>query len=110
MIDQAPTPPADPPSVRLARSRAELQELFKPEESEAPGGDARAGRQQGAFPRSMTMKLLTRGSGAGGLAVMALALFATSPAKAMRLLRLLPMSAITKIVVARFIQSRGEGK
>jgi hypothetical protein len=87
-----------------------LQQLFEPEESATPAGDARGGRQHGAFPRSMTMKLLTKGSGAGGLAVMALALFATSPTKAMRLLRLLPMSAITKILVARFIQSRGEGK
>ena len=110
MIDPQTPPPVEPASVRLARSRAELQELFEPEASAKPGGDTRAGRKQGTFPRSRTMKLLTKGSGAGGLAVMALALFATSPAKAMRLLRLLPMSAITKILVAQFIQSRGEGK
>ena len=111
MIEQETTPPAEPAAARLARSRAELQELFEPEQTAtAPGADPRTARQRGAFPRSMTMRLLTKGSGAGGLAVMALALFATSPTKAMRLLRLLPMSAITKILVAQFIRSRGEGK
>ena len=100
--------PSESAAARLARSRAELQALFEPEQS-APGAPG-AAQERGAFPRSKTMKLLTKGAGPAGLAVMALALFATSPAKARMLLRYLPMSAITKIVVARFINSRGDRK
>jgi hypothetical protein len=97
------------PAAKLARSRAELQTLFEPEEN-APGAATGSAQEHGAFPRSRTMKLLTKGAGPAGLAVMALALFATSPAKARMLLRYLPMGAITKIVVARFINSRGDRK
>lgn len=106
----------EPASERLARSRAELKALFEPqpEESAAPGaqrmnGSARAGSSQG-FPRSWTMRLLTKGAGTGGFAVLAAALLATSPAKAMQLLRYLPLNAITKILVSRLITARGAKK
>jgi hypothetical protein len=56
------------------------------------------------------MRLLTKGAGTGGFAVLAAALFATSPAKALKLLRLLPMNAITKILVSRLITARGAKK
>ncbi len=98
----------EPASVRLARSRAELKALFEPAEggSAMPPGETRAK----GFPRSWTMRLLTKGAGTGGFAVLAAALFATSPAKAMKLLRLLPMNAITKILVSRLITARGAKK
>jgi hypothetical protein len=98
----------EPASVRLARSRAELKALFEPVEGDPamPPGEPR----QRSFPRSWTMKLLTKGAGTGGFAVLAAALFATSPTKAMKLLRLLPMNAITKILVSRLITARGAKK
>lgn len=108
MMDPQATRPSEPPSARLARSRAELASLFEPEASARAGDGTRSTDPDRAFPRSMTMKLLTKGAGAGGLAVTALVLFAASPAKAMKLLRYLPVSAITKILVARFIDSRGD--
>lgn len=98
----------EPASVRLARSRAELKALFEPGEggSALPPGETRAN----GFPRSWTMRLLTKGAGTGGFAVLAAALFATSQPTAMKLLRLLPMNAITKILVSRLITARGAKK
>ena len=108
MTDPNEDPSREPASVRLARSRAELKALLAPAavEPALPPGETR-GR---GFPRSWTMKLLTKGAGTGGFAVLAAALFATSPAKAMKLLRLLPMNAITKILVSRLITARGAKK
>lgn len=108
MTDANENLPRAPASVRLARSRAELKALFEPVEPDPsmPPGESRGH----GFPRSWTMKLLTKGAGAGGFAVLAAALFATSPAKAMKLLRLLPMNAITKILVSRLITARGAKK
>lgn len=98
----------EPASVRLARSRAELKALFEPAQRDPamPPGEPR----ERGFPRSWTMKLLTKGAGTGGFAVLAAALFAISPTKAMKLLRLLPMNAITKILVSRLITARGAKK
>lgn len=98
--------PLEPPEVRLARSRAELLALYEPDEQAEEGALGGAAHGSG-FPRSMTMKLLSKGAGAGGMIALALALFAVSPAKAMRLLRYLPMNAITKILVAQLINARG---
>ncbi len=101
-------PSLEPASVRLARSRAELKALFEPAANDAatPPGESRPS----GFPRSWTMRLLTKGAGAGGFAVLAAALFATSPAKATKLLRLLPLNAITKILVSQLITARGAKK
>ncbi|MBS0612617.1 MAG: hypothetical protein JSS24_05555 [Proteobacteria bacterium] len=114
MTDRTPLLPTESPQARLARSRAELVELLQPEKDGAHGSGRGSGRRgngdargHGEFPRSMTMKLLSRGAGPGGLAVLALALFALSPTRARQLLRYLPVSAIAKIVVARLINVRG---
>lgn len=114
-MNDAPPLPAETPQARLARSRAELVELLQPDKETAHGGSRRGigrrgngdARGHGEFPRSMTMKLLSRGAGVGGLGVLALALFALSPTRARQLLRYLPVSAIAKIVVARLINARG---
>ena len=98
------SPVREPPQVRLARSRAELLELFEPSPGE--GQEARRGGN-GHFPRSATMRFFSRGQGTGGMLVMLLALFALSPTKALRLLRMLPLNTISRIVIARLINARG---
>jgi len=91
-------------SERLARSRAELQRLLE----RRP--DTEAGRTNGdsgsAFPRSVIMKAITKHGGATGLALFAVALFAAKPRLAVRLMRYLPVSAISKALIARFIDAR----
>jgi len=116
MTEPTLPPPGESPQARLARSRAELVALLEPEKDSSSHGAGRRGtgrrgngdaRGHGEFPRSMTMKLLSRGAGLGGIGVFALALFALSPTRARQLLRYLPVSAIAKILVARLINARG---
>ncbi len=96
--------PRDSAAARLACSRAELKALFEP----APVSSAEQGLEgdRPAYPRSWTMKLLTKGAGPGGLAAMAALAFAASPAKAIKLLGYLPIEAIANIVVDRLIKDR----
>jgi hypothetical protein len=90
---------------RLSQSRAEFEHLFIPEDAaESHGGGA---ENRSAFPRSAIMKLLTKNGMATGLTLILVALFAARPAMAAKLLRYLPVSAITKLVVARFINAQG---
>lgn len=81
-----------------------MQELFEPKPqagSSSNGAETRSG-----FPRSFIMKAITKNGGTTGVAVAVVALLATRPALAAKLLRYLPLSAITKVVVARFIDSQ----
>jgi len=95
-------------SARLARSRAQLQRLFVADEK---GGDGASGAANGsAFPRSAIMKAITRHGGTTGITMLAIALFAARPKFALRLLRYLPISAITKAVVSRFVSAQSAKK
>ena len=89
-----------PPAIRLSRSREQLQELFEEPES---NGDS----PNHHFPRSKVMRLF---AGNRSLALLALGagglLLFKKPALVMRTLRLIPMSAVMRMVVARFM-SRG---
>lgn len=99
----SPDPMRESPELRLARSRAELLALFEPED-QAQCTDNGPGPR--GFPRSLTMRLLQRGGGAGGLLALAVALFAISPSRARQLLRYLPVNALVRILVARLIDGR----
>jgi hypothetical protein len=91
-------------SERLARSRAELRQIFEPPpETDAGRPDARSAS---GFPRSAIMKAITKHGGATGIALLAVALVAARPKLAVKLLRYLPVSAISKSLVSRFIESR----
>ncbi|MBS0400847.1 MAG: hypothetical protein JSR95_19465 [Proteobacteria bacterium] len=95
-------PVRESPEIRLARSRAELLALFEPEDETRGSEDGQGERR---FPRSLTMRLLKRGAGTGGLLALAVALFAISPSKTRQLLRYVPVNAIVKILVARLVDA-----
>ena len=104
MMAERPKADLETAAERLARSRAELQHLFEPEAtSESVAGE---GEPRSAFPRSAIMRAITKNGGKTGLALLAVALFAAKPRLAMRLLRYLPVSAITKTLIAQFAETR----
>jgi hypothetical protein len=86
--------------ARLALSRAEISHVLEP----APdaSGDAPAGSSDG-FPRSRTMQALLSGRGLGAVGAMAGGLLLARPALAWRLIRLLPASAVARMLLARAV-------
>jgi hypothetical protein len=83
--------------ARLAESRQELRQLLEPRSPENPGG-APAGS---GFPRSRTMRMLLSSRGLGTLGAAAAALLVARPMLALRLLRLVPISAVARAVMLR---------
>ena len=107
-MSEHPDAAVESATERMARSRAELQRLLEPSHA---ADDAHADRGTGsAFPRSAIMRAITQNGGKTGLAMLAVALFAAKPRLAMRLLRYLPVSAITKSLVAQFVETRQRKK
>ena len=93
--------------ARLAVSREELLRVLDPPPKE-PGGGPKAGDRPGGFPRSRTMQILMSGRGLGTLGVAALGLLASRPGLALRLLRILPVSAVAKTLLIRGIAALRE--
>lgn len=91
--------------ARLAQTRAEISRLLEPPVSESgPAGEGTApSGAPGAFPRSRTMQALMSGRGIGAIGAMAGGLLLARPRLAWRLLRLLPTSAVTRVVMSRVI-------
>jgi hypothetical protein len=87
--------------TRLAASRQELRRILDPPRSEGDGADGESGDHLGGFPRSRTMKLLMSGRGLGTVGAVVAGLLLARPALALRLLRMLPASAVAKVVLAR---------
>ena len=93
--------------ARLAESRAEIAHLLEPP-VEASGEEGAGGPEEserGSFPRSRTMQALFSGRGLGAVGAMAGGLLLARPALAWRLLKLLPTSAVARMVLARIIAS-----
>jgi hypothetical protein len=88
---------------RLAQSREELHTIFYP----PPGENGEEGQAsaigRGRFPRSRTMQMLMSGRGLGTLGALAGGLLIGRPGLALRLLRLLPASALAKMFMARAV-------
>jgi len=90
--------------ARLAASREELRRLL--DRSDAAHSDgSNAGDRPGPkeFPRSRTMQMLMSGRGLGTLGAAAAGLLIARPGLALRLLRILPASAIAKTLLMRTI-------
>jgi len=86
--------------TRLAVSRDELRRVLDPPRNE-PNGDGAAGDYVGGFPRSRTMRLLMSGRGLGTMGAVAAGLLMARPALALRLLRMLPASALARMILTR---------
>jgi hypothetical protein len=86
--------------ARLAESREELRRRLDPPPNEA-GGESQAGDYPGGFPRSRTMKMLMSSRGIGTVGAMAAGLLIARPAVALRLLRMLPVSAVARMLMVK---------
>jgi hypothetical protein len=87
--------------VRLAESRQELRHLLEPQSPQNPGGTPTGP----GFPRSRTMRLLMSNRGLGTVGAAVAGLLVARPMFALRLLRLVPISAITRAVMVRVMGS-----
>jgi hypothetical protein len=88
--------------ARLETSREELRRVLDPPRR-AAGGAAQDNAAGGGFPRSRTMQMFTSGRGIGTLGAVAAGLLIARPALALRLLRMLPVSAVAKTLLLRAV-------
>jgi hypothetical protein len=86
--------------ARLAASREEWRAVLDPPRTQ-PDTDGSPGGRLGGFPRSRTIQMLLSGRGLGTLGALAAGLIAARPALAMRLLRMLPASALGRMLLVR---------
>lgn len=91
--------------TRLAASREEILRVLDPPPRPEPGDRAFTDRPNNGrgFPRSRTMQMFTSGRGIGTLGALAAGLLIARPALALRLLRMLPASAVAKTLLLRAI-------
>jgi hypothetical protein len=83
--------------ARLAESRQELRRVLEPQRMQNSDGTAASS----GFPRSRTMRMLMSGRGLGTLGAAAAGLLVARPALALRILRLVPISAVARAVMVR---------
>jgi hypothetical protein len=91
--------------TRLAQSREELRVVLDPPPAAANGSAASSANGAGGFPRSRTMQALLSSRGLGTLGALAGGLLIARPALALKLLRLVPASAVGKMLMARAVSA-----
>jgi len=91
--------------ARLALSRAELRRVLDPPRNPSDAGGGSGGDQPGAFPRSRTLRMLMSGRGIGTLGAVAAGLLVARPTLALRILRMLPATAIGKMLLTRAVSA-----
>ena len=91
--------------AKLAQSREELRLLLDPPPVENNGNGAAAVNGLGGFPRSRTMQALLSSRGLGTLGALAGGLLIARPALALRLLRLVPASAVAKMLMTKAVDA-----
>ena len=87
---------------KLAQSREEMRRVLDPPRGEPDGGDAPQ-NSRGEFPRSRTMRALLSSRGLGAVGALTGGLLLARPTLALRLLRMVPVSAVGKMLLARAI-------
>jgi hypothetical protein len=91
--------------IRLAQSREELRVLLDPPPGKSNGSGEVGTNGHSGFPRSRTMQMLLSSRGLGTLGALAGGLLIARPALALRLLRLVPASAVAKMLMARAVSA-----
>lgn len=89
--------------ARLAESRAEISRLLEPPPGDGADEATPGSRPDGSFPRSRIMRALMTARGLGAVGAVAGGLLLSRPHLAWRLLRMLPTSAVTRMVVGRLV-------
>ena len=87
--------------AKLEQSRKELRRVLDP----PPDGGSGTGKEAGTFPRSRTLRMLMSGRGVGALGAVAAGLLMARPALALRILRMLPASAIGRMLLVRAVSA-----
>jgi hypothetical protein len=90
--------------AKLAVTRAEILRILEPP-PEGDGAEAPSGQAAQAFPRSRTMRLLLSGRGIGTASAVLGGLIIARPAIAWRLLRMLPATAVARVLLVKAIAS-----
>jgi hypothetical protein len=88
--------------AKLAQSRAELRQVLDPPPPE-PGTASAASGRRGEFPRSRTMQALLSSRGLGAIGALAGGLLIARPALALRLLQMVPASAVGKMLLSKVL-------
>jgi hypothetical protein len=95
--------------AKLAQSREELRHLLDPPRREPGGPRSASGTAPDEgfehFPRSRTMKMLLSGRGLGAVGALVGGVLLARPAFALRLLRMLPASALARMVLLRTVNA-----
>lgn len=88
--------------AKLAQSRQEVRQILDPPPGESRNGEIPqdSGRQ---FPRSRTMRALLSSRGLGAVGAIAGGLLVARPSLALRVLRMVPVSAVGKMLIAKAI-------
>jgi len=86
---------------KLAETRAEVSRVLDPPRAPSAGNGHAGTPGLGGFPRSRTMRMLLSTRGLGTMGALVAGLLIARPALALRLLRLLPVSAVAKTLFAR---------
>lgn len=90
--------------AKLAVSRAEIQRLLDPPREPGPDGEPQH-NGHGGFPRSRTMRALMSSRGLGTLGALTGGLLIARPALALRILRMVPASAIAKMLMVKAVSA-----
>jgi hypothetical protein len=88
--------------AKLTQSREEIRQLLDPPPP-PPGEEGSERAAASDFPRSRIMRALMSSQGLGAVGALAGGLLIARPALALRLLRLVPASAVGKVLMARAI-------
>ena len=86
---------------KLAQSREEVSRLLDPPRTQSAGNGQAGAPGRSGFPRSRTMQMLLSSRGLGAVGALLAGLLIARPALALRLLRILPVSAVAKTLIAR---------
>lgn len=89
--------------TKLAQSREELRLALDPPTTQRNGSAESSANGSGGFPRSRTMQALLSSRGLGAVGALAGGLLIARPALALRLLRLVPASAVAKMLMAKAV-------
>ncbi len=89
--------------AKLASTREELRVLFEPAVESTAGPGAPGKHAVPGFPRSRTMQMLLSGKGIGTVGALVGGVIAARPALALRLLRLVPVTAVGKLLLGKGI-------
>ncbi len=94
--------------AKLAESREEVRRVLDPPRAETNGDQAHAAPTDGSeFPRSRTMRALLSSRGLGAAGALVGGLLIARPALALRLLRMVPVGAVGKMLIAKAISGLG---